>query len=194
MAKRALYIITQSKEKIRIAEHVFGRAGIEIKFHKTTHPEIQADSGIEVAMHAAVQEAKELNMPVVREDHSLYIRALGKVPGPYTNYIERMVPVRRMAKLMSMFKDRSAYYELCAVFSDSHGNTKSYSFRVPIVFIGNPKGKASVGWDQITCFPGSKKTFAEYTEKDRTAKTWLEKWDKNFTKIALDIKSGKIKV
>jgi len=35
-----------------------------------------------------MQAAKELNNPAIREDHSLFIEALG-IPGPYTNYIEK---------------------------------------------------------------------------------------------------------
>ncbi len=191
---KELYIITQSKEKIRVASSVFEKAGIKIKFHKTTHPEIQADSGIEIAKYAALQEAKELGRPVVREDHSLYIKALGEIPGPYTNYFERKIPVNKFIKFMDSFSDKRAYYELCASYADPKGNTREYSFRVPIIFTGKPKGNASIGWDEVTCFKGMKKTFAQYTEKERMTGRWIGRWDRNFVNIAKDIKEGKIKL
>ena len=83
-----IYLLTKNAGKIKAANSVFNEYGIEVKSIEKEYPEIQADSSIEIARQAAQEAAREFNVPVIREDHSFFIHALG-IPGPYTNYIEK---------------------------------------------------------------------------------------------------------
>lgn len=75
-------VITKNPGKIKIVEYVFSKYGIDFEFIGKEFPEIQAATSKEIAEFTVKQASRELNMPVVREDASLYINALG-FPGPH---------------------------------------------------------------------------------------------------------------
>jgi len=83
-----IYLVTRNPGKLLAAKSIFDKYNIKIQTVEKNYPEIQADTSLEIARHTAMQAAKELNNPAIREDHSLFIEALG-IPGPYTNYIEK---------------------------------------------------------------------------------------------------------
>ena len=80
-------IITKNPGKILAAKSLFNRYNIETFFIEKDYPEIKADTSIEIAKFTALNVAKELNISIIREDHSFFLNAWG-VPGPYMNYAE----------------------------------------------------------------------------------------------------------
>ncbi|MFA6515429.1 MAG: non-canonical purine NTP pyrophosphatase, partial [Candidatus Paceibacterota bacterium] len=86
-----IYLLTSNEGKLKAAKSTFNKYGVKLLFTDKDYDEIQADSSLEIARDIAQQAAKELNAPVIREDHSLFIEALG-IPGPYMSYIERKIP------------------------------------------------------------------------------------------------------
>jgi len=70
-------VITRNKGKIKIVDFVFPKYGIEYEFIDKDYPEIQAATSKEVAEYTVIQASNELKIPIVREDASLYINALG---------------------------------------------------------------------------------------------------------------------
>lgn len=114
-------VITKNPGKIKIVEHVFTKYEKGFEFIDKEFPEIQAATSKEIAEFTAKQAAKELNIPVLREDASLYIRALG-FPGPFTAYLEKMIPAKKLLKFLESFEDKSGYFERAVSFCEPNKN------------------------------------------------------------------------
>jgi len=180
-----LNILTKNPGKMLVAKNVFDKYGIKVNFIKNDYPEIQGENSLKIVEFTALQAAKDFNMPVIREDHSLFINALG-IPGPYTNYIEKKMPASKLLKILENEKDRSGYFEVAAVYAEPNGLTKEYTFQVPITISKEERGNLQKGWNRIIQLKGEKRTLAEYPEEERT-----EVWNKNYEKIAEWIDSKK---
>ena len=96
---KEIFIITKNIGKIAAANKAFSKFGVEVKNIDKDYPEIQASSSLEIAKFTAIQAAKELGLPVLREDHSLFITALGGFPGPYTSYFDKKIPAEKILEL-----------------------------------------------------------------------------------------------
>ncbi len=175
-------VVTKNPGKISAAKKTFGEFGIEVNFIEKDYPEIQGENSLEVAKFTALQAAKDFNVPVVREDHSLFINALG-IPGPYTSYIEKKLPASKLLKILENEKDRTGYFEVATVWAEPDGHTKEYLFQVPITISKEEKGDLQKGWNRIICLSGEDKTLAEYPEENR-----INIWNQNYRKIAEELK------
>lgn len=171
-------ILTRNPGKIRAAKKVFDEYGIKAVFIKKEYPEIQANSSLEIAKFTAIQAAKELNMSIIREDHSLFINAI-KIPGPYTNYIEKRLTAKKLLKILQKEKNRNGYFEIATVYAEPNGDTKEYVFRVPVKIATKERGLLQNGWSRIIILRKEKRTLAEYPEEER-----LDVWNKNYKNIA----------
>ncbi len=171
-------VLTKNKWKFSVAKGVFEKFGINAIQADNEYPEIQADTSEEIARHAAVSAAKDLGVPVVREDHSLFINAL-RFPGPYTNYFEKVIPAQDLLKLLSLSPDRSGYFEVALTYADPQGHVEARVFQVPIEFSTEPRGDNSKNWDRIIMLKGEQRTLAEYPEEERR-----HIWEKNYYSIA----------
>ena len=180
---KKLYLATRNRGKLAAAQTVFDRYGIQLKPIDKDYPEIQADTSLEIAKHKALEAAKELNAPVIREDHSLFIHALG-FPGPYTGFIERHLSAKKLLEILENYTDRTGHFELAAVYALPDGEFKSFVYEVPVEFSKSPRGELQTGWATVLCVPGSKLTFAEYSESGR-----FHLWSKNYEAIGALISS-----
>ncbi|HDK26430.1 MAG TPA: hypothetical protein ENG48_04985 [Candidatus Atribacteria bacterium] len=179
-------IITKNPDKLAVAKSVFSKFGIEVNQITKDFPEIQADASLEIARYTAIQASKELNIPVIREDHSLIINALG-IPGRYTSFIERRLSVNKLLKLLDNEKDRSGYFEIATVYAEPSGLIKEYSYRVPVFFetqerVPDPRK----GWNGIIRLAEESRTFTEYPAEER-----LHVWGRNYESIARFLNSRK---
>ncbi len=179
--KKRIYIVTRNTGKFLAAQKAFSQYGIEVKAIDKEYPEIQADTSIEIARYTALQAAKEFKVPVVREDHSLYIHALGKFPGPYTNYFDRNIPVDKLLELLEGLKDRTGHFEITATYAKPDGTSKDFVFQVPIKISREASGKRG-NWDKVLMLGDSDKTFAETKEEEN-----VDVWNKNYLAIAQEI-------
>jgi len=172
---KIVYLITNNSGKLLAAKKAFEGSGIELKQLTGEFPEIQADTSLEIARYTAIQVAKEKKVNVIREDHSLFINALG-IPGPYTNYVEKRIPAQKMLELLKG-KDRTGYFEIGTVYAEPNGLTKEFTYQVPIKISEELKGTRGE-WNKILMLKDSNKTFAESTEEENA-----NVWNKNFKKI-----------
>ena len=171
-------LLTKNSGKRMAAKAVFDKYGIEVVFIDKEYPEIQAATSLEIARFSALQASKELNIPVIREDHSLFINSLG-MPGPYANYIERRIPAEKMLKILKDEEDRAGYIELAAVYARPDGFAGEYVYQVPIRIAQEERGGMGTRWDSIIMIEKENRTLAEYPEEER-----LEVWSKNYEEIA----------
>ncbi len=174
----AIYIITKNPGKKSAALSIFKPLGIEVEFVDKEYLEIQADTSLEIARYGAVQAARDLGQPAIREDHSLFIHALN-FPGPYTNYFEKRISCLQLLQLMSQTSDRSGHFELALVYAEPNGKTKDFIFTVPITLSTEERGTLLSGWARLLMLEGDTRTLAEYPEAERT-----HVWNKNYQDIA----------
>ncbi len=173
--KKVVYLLTKNPGKILAAKNIFSRYDIKLKMADDEYEEIQADTSLEIARHAAKFVSKKKNVPVIREDHSLFINELG-FPGPYTKFIESKLPAEKLIELLK--EDWGGYFEVATVYAEPNGLTKEFVFRVPIKISKEIKGNKG-NWDRVLMLENSDKTFAESTEEEN-----VNVWNKNFIEIA----------
>ncbi len=172
-------LLTQNKGKIAAAKLAFSGTNIEIIGANREYFEIQADSSTEVAKYSAIEAAKENNVIAIREDHALFINSLG-FPGPYMQFIERVISVEKLLDILNLSIDRTGYFELGAVIAYPDGTIKDFAYKVPIHFkheVAVPDSRG--GWNSIICFPGEERAFSEYPSSERD-----HVWAENFKRIA----------
>ncbi len=182
---KEIYIITKNLGKIAAAKKTFSKFGINVKNIDKEYLEIQAESSLEIAKFTALQAAKEFNLPIVREDHSLFINALGGFPGPYTNYFDKKIPAEKILELMKNQKDKGGFFEIATVYVKPSGEVKEYIFKVKIKISEKLQGNVR-NWDRIIMLENDTKTFAELNEDDH-----LDVWNKNYIAIAEEISKEK---
>jgi len=178
-------VITRNKGKIEIVDYVFPKYKIEYEFIDKDYPEIQAATSKEIAEHTVIQASNELKIPMVREDASLYINALG-FPGPFTAYLEKTVPPEKLLEILKPFKDRSGYFE-CAISFAQPGKkpvtfVEKYDIEVNESLIGDQVFIQP--WDRFLKFKGETRTFAQYPHEER-----ISVWAKYYERMAKYISS-----
>ena len=176
-----IYLITKNPGKLAAAQSVFKDTDINLLMPEKDYLEVKANSSLEIAKFTALEVAKELNTPAIREDHSLYINALG-IPGPYMNFFEEKISADILLKILSCFNDRSGFFEVATVYAEPNGETKEYVFTVPIKFAVEKRGTLQQGWSQIIMLDNETRTLAEYPESER-----LDIWNTNYKQIIRDL-------
>ena len=174
-----IYLVTKNAGKLLAANSVFSKHNIELSPVLEDYPEIQAETSLEIAKYTALEAAKKLNAPAIREDHSLFINALN-FPGPYTSYFEKRISPSMILEWLKDSNDRDGYFEIATVFAGPDGTTKEFIYQVPITISREERGDLQKGWGKILMLNGNNKTFAKYPEQDR-----ISVWNKNYQEIAL---------
>ena len=173
-----LYLLTGNKDKIAAANLIFNKYNIEVLSLDLDLPEIQATTSAEIASYTAREAFEKNKLPVIREDHSFYINELG-MPGPYMAYIDKVIDLDHLVKILSILQDRSGYFELSASYIDEGGKEHQFSYQVPIVFANEPRGDNQQKWERLMMFSNETRTFAEYPSEERA-----EVWSRNYQGIA----------
>ncbi len=171
-------LITQNPLKIKAACSVFTKYDIQLSTIKNDYPEIQASTSLEIAKYTALEVAKRLNTPTIREDQSLFIHALN-LPGPYVFYVEKILPAEKVIEICRKFKDNTGHFEVASVIAFPSGETFEYVYQVPLTFGFEIKGKNPIGWDGIIRLLDETRAIAEYPEDER-----LHIWSRGYEKIA----------
>lgn len=173
-----IYLVTRNPGKLLAAKSVFDKYNIEIQNVEKDYPEIQADTSLEIAKYTALEVARELNTPAVREDHSLFIEVLD-IPGPYTNYIEKKIPADKLATLIKQLGNNKGHFEVATVLAYSNGETFEYVFQVPMTFGEESKGKNPKGWNGLIRLYDETRAITEYPETER-----LPIWNQGYEAVA----------
>ncbi len=173
-----IYLLIKNESKLSAARSVFDKYGIKLLPVNKEYPEIQAETSLEIARHSAQQAANDLKAPVIREDHSLFIEALG-IPGPYMNYMEKKISPELVAKLIDFLDNNRGWFEVATVYAEPSGKVFEYTFEVPITFGKEPKGDNSKGWSGLIRLNDETRAITEYPEEER-----LHIWNQGYEVIA----------
>ena len=121
---RRIIFATANSGKIASLRKALDKAGlrdIEIDARVLDVIEPQADSCEEVAVSKAKQAYKLLGEPVLVDDSSFHITALGGFPGVYAKYMNDTLGAEGIIDFMKDKADRSAYFAGVLVYVDEDG-------------------------------------------------------------------------
>ncbi len=176
--EKKIYLLTKNKGKLLAAQKIFDEFGIKVGSIEKEFPEIQESSSLKIAKFATETASKEFNVPVLREDHSLYIEALEYFPGPFTAFFDKNMDVKILLKILENFDNKNAEMELGATLTIPGHETFESVYRVPLEISYEVKGEHG-NWDKVLKLRGGEKTFSESTEEEN-----VNIWSKNYRHLA----------
>jgi non-canonical purine NTP pyrophosphatase (RdgB/HAM1 family) len=157
--------------------------------------EPQAATAAEVASVKARQAFDLLQKPVLVDDSSFHISALGGFPGPYVKYMLETVGVDGIMKFMTGQKDRTAYFTSSLVFVDEHGTEHVFNGQDELGTIVKKADKYDHpdAWSElwkIFAPPGATKTYSQMSDTDRLAHRRKDKKRNAYQQFALWLKEN----
>lgn len=157
-----LHLLTSSTFKIETARLALDSQGIQLTPVSLHLPEIQADTNAEIARHSALEAAKLLGHPVIREDHGFFLHAVPGFPGPYMAYVEQTVAPEVILRLLHG-QDRAAHFVMAMAYATPDGKLLEFETHQECwVAETVATGPKDFGWDQIICLPGKNQAISEY--------------------------------
>lgn len=130
--------------------------------------EIQATQ-LEVAIHKC-NTAKKLcgDRPVIVEDTSLAINALGGMPGVYIKDFWEALGNKGLITMIENFPDTSAYVQCTLCFArDSESPVKTFVGQTFGSLLPEERGAQGFGWDSLFLPVNMDKTFGEMTTSEK---------------------------
>lgn len=119
-----IYFATSNEGKLLSLREHFLRHNVNIEveqaFIEMTEP--QADTATEVALSKARQAYAFLKEPVVVDDSSFHISALGGFPGPYIKYMLSTIGIKGILDFLARHDNRSAYFLSTLVYINEMGD------------------------------------------------------------------------
>lgn len=144
---KEIIFATGNSGKIATLKSHFSLGGVDVTIVQEPLEliEPQAATATEVARVKAKQAYDLLKRPVLVDDSSFHIHALGGFPGPYIKYMLETVGVDGIVKFMQGQSDRRAYFISSLVFIDEHGEVH--------VFEGKDKDGVIVDYVDVNDHP-----------------------------------------
>ena len=169
--RKIINFVSGNKNKLKELNEIFHEHfnDIQIKQLDIDLPELQGypEDIVKGKLKLALEQAKNLQGPVLVEDTSLCFNTYGGLPGAYIKYFLKAIKPEGLYKMASVFDDHSAYAQ------SIYGLQKNKKDE-PHLFIGKtdgeivpPKGDNNFGWDPCFKPSCSKKTFAEMDENEK---------------------------
>jgi non-canonical purine NTP pyrophosphatase (RdgB/HAM1 family) len=133
--------------------------------------EPQADTAEEVARSKAQQAYAQLGQPVLVDDSSFHIAALGGFPGPYIKYMLTTIGIEGIIEFMHGKHDRNAYFLSSLIYMDEEGREHAFedSPYTGVITEEIDDFDSETAWSdlyKIFIPEGSEKTLARMTSKD----------------------------
>lgn len=125
---KEIVFATSNTGKIATLRRHFEIGGIDlaIKPRALELIEPQAATAVEVALAKAKQACEQLQQPVLVDDSSFHIEALGGFPGPYVKYMIDSIGVEGIMKFMEGRPNRRAYFSSALVFVEESGEPRVF--------------------------------------------------------------------
>ncbi|KAJ1455030.1 inosine triphosphate pyrophosphatase-like protein [Pelagophyceae sp. CCMP2097] len=155
--------VTSNPKKLREVSAIMGEKGLPLPLQRIDIDLDECSESPEKIAAAKCRLAAEATGgPVLVDDTSLCLEALGGMPGPYIKWFSNKASQRdTLVRMLDGFENKRAYAQSCIAFSVGPGT-------VPLVFSGRvdgtivePRGDAGFGWDNVFRPDGAERTFAE---------------------------------
>lgn len=136
-----------------------------VEHTKLDLPEIQSLDLEEVVKDKAMRAYAIVGTPVLVEDVSFTLNALGSLPGPLIKWFLQSIKNDGICRLLDVYSDRTAIAEVCFGLCDGEQVYLFKGIRKGIV-VDNPRGDVGFGFDPIFIPDGYTKTWAEMGEEE----------------------------
>jgi non-canonical purine NTP pyrophosphatase (RdgB/HAM1 family) len=160
--------VTSSRHKHREAQEILGLA---LERAELDLVEPQGLDVLAVAREKSRLAHDLLRRPVLVEDTSLELAALGGFPGPLIRWLLEAAGPAALPRMLDGFGDRRARARCVALLWD--GVEERYGLgEVDGVIADGPRGQTGFGWD-VVFIPewGEGRTFAEMTAEEKNARS-----------------------
>lgn len=141
--------------------------GHKVIHHDLDLPEIQSLDVKEIVYQKTLDAYKVLKKPVLVDDASLSITAIGGLPGPLVKFFLKAIGGEGICRMVDGYDDRSAVTSLLFGYYDGK-DFYSFDAEVPGSISLSPRGDVSkltkMGWNPIFIPSGQNKTVAEMDE------------------------------
>lgn len=155
--------ITGNQKK---AERIVGAININLVHKDVDLPEIQSFDIREVVEHKVREAYKHVDGPVLVEDVSLCMNALGGLPGPFIKWHLKAVGNNGLCMALNAYGDRSAVAHVCFGLFDGK-EVRFFENEKPGTISLIPRGEEDFGWDPVFVPEGATKTYAEMDDKEK---------------------------
>jgi XTP/dITP diphosphohydrolase len=167
---------TTNKYKIKAAETVLTKYGIEVLGKDVEVDEIQSNDSEQVILDKVKRCYEQIKEPLIAMDSGLFIESLDGFPGVYTKYALDTIGEDGLIKLTKDKEDKKAYVQRMIGYTDGKV-TKVFSSRGYGEIIQEKRGTNGMNYDLIFYVPSKGKTLAELSDEDRTV-VWGDAWDR----------------
>lgn len=178
---------TGNKGKVISMQKRISKLGLDLNIiqYPLEITEIQADTSSEVALEKGHQAFMQLNKPVIVDDSSFHIMALGGFPGPYIKYMMTTIGAPGIISIMDGKTNRRAYFLSSLVYVDENGEAHLFEDEKFWGTITNTIDDFNVdhAWSdtsKIFIRDGSDKVLARMTDAERavTDKNLVDSYEK----------------
>ncbi len=128
--------------------------------------EVQGIDPKPIIAHKLEEAKKLLQGNLVVEDTSLYLDALGGLPGPLIKWFMKTLGNDGLAKMAESFGNSKATAKVVIGFSKEDGSVEFFEGAIEGDIV-KPRGENGFGWDAIFQPTGWTKTFAEMTLEEK---------------------------
>ena len=163
-----LVFVTSSEDKYREAREILG---IPLEREAVDLPEPQGLDVVAVARAKARAAERLLGRPVLVEDTSLELAALGGFPGPLVRWLLEAAGPGAIARILDPFPDRSARARCAALAWDGVHEWLGVG-EVRGTIQRELRGRAGFGWDVVFAPEwGAGRTYAELAPAEKNARS-----------------------
>ncbi len=156
-----IVFVTGNEKKAKYFSELIG---LPIEHQKVEIHEIQSLDPLKIADHKVKEAYKQIKRPVIVEDVSLIIIALGKLPGPFIKWFIDELGLEGLCRLADRDKHRKA--TASCVYSYYVGQTlKHFEGSLEGSIAQHPRGASGFGWNPIFIPHYSQQTLAEMDDK-----------------------------
>lgn len=122
-----IVFVTSNTGKVKTLMRRLDKTKYKITQKDLDIPEVQANNAREIATFKAGYAYKQVDKPIIVQDSSFHIHALGGFPGPYIKFVNETLGPHGVVKLMEGVEGRSCHFELALAYADDEG-TKSFVY------------------------------------------------------------------
>lgn len=162
---RKIIFVTGNAHKVREANDILSKVGVEVEQNNCGYPELQDDDLAVIAAFGARWAANGLNREVMVDDSGLFIKALRGFPGPYSAYVFDTLGNKGILKLMEEETDRSAVFKCVIGYCRPGGEPLCFPGEVAGEIAGETRGNGGFGYDPIFQVDGV--TFGEMGDDEK---------------------------
>jgi len=159
---KMLYFVTGSRDKFAEAKAILP----DIEQFEADLPEIQSIDAEEIARAKLEEAAKGREGAFFVEDTSLYLEALGGLPGPLIKWFMKTIGNEGLVTIAAAFDNTKATAKTIIGYRGEDGDVRFYEGSLEGSIV-SPRGEHGFGWDAIFMPHGIAMTFAEMSNENK---------------------------